>query len=122
MIHVGAVPVGGGAPVTIQSMTNTDTRDIDKTVSQIHDLEQAGCEIVRVSVPDAESAHAFHEIKQAVGIPVIADIHFDYRLAIAAIENGADGIRINPGNISAPRRWRRWRARRSRPGFPYGSG
>ena len=99
MIHVGAVSVGGGAPVTIQSMTNTDTRDAAGTISQIHALERAGCEIVRVSVPDKESARAFQEIKQAAHIPVIADIHFDYRLAIAAIENGADGIRINPGNI-----------------------
>ena len=85
--------------MTIQSMTNTDTRDAAGTISQIHALERAGCEIVRVSVPDKESARAFQEIKQAAHIPVIADIHFDYRLAIAAIENGADGIRINPGNI-----------------------
>ncbi len=99
MIHVGTVPVGGGAPVTIQSMTNADTRDAAGTISQIHALERAGCEIVRVSIPDEESARTFREIRQAVHIPVIADIHFDYRLAIAAIENGADGIRINPGNI-----------------------
>jgi (E)-4-hydroxy-3-methylbut-2-enyl-diphosphate synthase len=80
-------------------MTNTATRDVEKTVSQIHALQKAGCDIVRVSIPDRESAQAFREIKKAVGIPVIADIHFDYRLAISSIENGADGIRINPGNI-----------------------
>ncbi|HRR22173.1 MAG: flavodoxin-dependent (E)-4-hydroxy-3-methylbut-2-enyl-diphosphate synthase [Deltaproteobacteria bacterium] len=98
-IYVGPVPVGGGAPVTIQSMTNTLTRDAEMTVAQIRALEKAGCDIVRVSVPDEESAKAFREIKLSARIPVIADIHFDYRLAIAAIENGADGIRINPGNI-----------------------
>lgn len=98
-IYVGPVPVGGGAPVTIQSMTNTLTRNAEMTVAQIRALEKAGCDIVRVSVPDEESAKAFREIKLSARIPVIADIHFDYRLAIAAIENGADGIRINPGNI-----------------------
>lgn len=99
MIHVGAVPVGGGAPISIQSMTNTDTRDVPGTVAQIQALEKAGCEIVRVSVPDLPSAKAVREIKKEVRIPVIADIHFDHRLAIASIEHGADGIRINPGNI-----------------------
>ncbi len=98
-IFLGSVPIGDGAPVTIQSMTNTDTRDRGKTISQIHSLEKAGCDIIRISIPDGESASALKDIKKDVRIPVVADIHFDYRLAIAAIESGADGIRINPGNI-----------------------
>lgn len=95
----GGVPIGGNAPVTIQSMTNTDTRDIAATVAQIRQLEDAGCEIVRISVPDREAADAFKEIRKKIDLPLVADIHFDYRLAIAAIEGGADKIRINPGNI-----------------------
>lgn len=98
---MGPVPIGGGAPVSIQSMTNTDTSDIGRTLSQVLSLQRSGCDIVRISVPDKEAAAAFKEIKQAAGIPVVADIHFDYRLAVAAIENGADGIRINPGNIGS---------------------
>ncbi len=98
-IYVGEVPVGDGAPVSIQSMTNTSTRDAGETLSQIRALEQAGCDIVRVSIPDGESLAAFGEIKAGAHVPVIADIHFDYRLAIGAIAAGADGIRINPGNI-----------------------
>ena len=98
-IHLGSVPVGGGAPVSIQSMTNTDTRDVGKTLAQISLLEKAGCDIVRVSVPDAESAAALKEIVRGSAIPVVADIHFDHRLAVAAVENGAHGIRINPGNV-----------------------
>lgn len=98
-ISVGTVNVGGDAPITVQSMTNTPTRDIRKTIAQIHRLEQAGCEIIRVAVPDAESAEALRDIKQEIGIPLIADIHFDYRLALAAVKSGADAIRINPGNI-----------------------
>lgn len=100
-IHLGSVPVGGGAPVSIQSMTNTDTRDVGKTLAQISSLEKAGCDIVRVSVPDAGAAAALREIKKGSAIPVVADIHFDYRIAIASVENGADGIRINPGNIGS---------------------
>jgi (E)-4-hydroxy-3-methylbut-2-enyl-diphosphate synthase len=100
-IYLGSVPVGGGAPLSIQSMTNTDTRDADRTLDQIRLLENAGCDIIRVSIPDKESAAALSEIKKGSGIPVVADIHFDYRLAIAAIANGADGIRINPGNIGS---------------------
>jgi len=96
---VGDVKVGGTAPVAVQSMTNTFTQDSNATVSQIHRLEAAGCEIVRVAVPDDEAARAISTIKKKISIPVIADIHFDYRLAIAAVESGADGLRLNPGNI-----------------------
>jgi (E)-4-hydroxy-3-methylbut-2-enyl-diphosphate synthase len=98
-IRMGDVPVGGGAPITVQSMTNTPTQDAAATVAQIHRLEAAGCEIVRVAVPDQAAAVAIGEIKPRIAIPLIADIHFDYRLAIAAAQNGADGLRINPGNI-----------------------
>ncbi len=98
-IHVGPVKIGGDAPITVQSMTCTDTRDVDATIDQIRRLENAGCEIVRVAVPDMEAAKAITEIKRKIAIPLIADIHFDYRLAVNAIRNGADCIRINPGNI-----------------------
>lgn len=98
-IYVGNVPLGGGAPIAVQSMTNTFTADIDSTVSQIVRLQNAGCEIVRVAVPDEASAKAIAVIKQQVAIPVIADIHFSHRLAIAAARSGADALRINPGNI-----------------------
>lgn len=100
-IFVGAVPIGGGAPISVQSMTNTATKDVKATLSQIHSLDKAGCDIVRVAIPDEESLAAFGEIKQNARIPVVADIHFDYKLAIKAVEAGADGIRINPGNIGA---------------------
>lgn len=100
-IFLGDVPVGGDAPVAVQSMTNTDTRDIDSTVKQVRRLQEAGCEIIRLAVPDAEAAEAFKGIKAAVDLPVIADIHFDHRLAISAIRGGADGLRINPGNIGS---------------------
>lgn len=98
-IHIGDVAVGGDAPVSVQSMTNTDTRDRRSTVDQIKRLEDAGCEIVRVAVPDQEAADQLAAIKKSIRIPLIADIHFDYRLAINAITSGADAIRINPGNI-----------------------
>jgi len=98
---VGNVAVGGGAPISIQSMTNTSTSDIEATVAQIRALEDAGCDIVRVAVPDMESAAAVKIIKDRIGIPMVADIHFDHRLALKAIENGADKIRINPGNIGS---------------------
>ncbi len=101
-IHIGNVAIGGDAPVSVQSMTNTDTRDWRATVDQIKRLEDAGCEIVRVAVPDQEAADSFKSIRQAINIPLIADIHFDYRLAIGAIRSGADAIRINPGNIGSP--------------------
>jgi (E)-4-hydroxy-3-methylbut-2-enyl-diphosphate synthase len=105
-IHIGAVPVGGGAVVSVQSMTNTPTQDVAATVAQIHRLEAAGCDIVRVAVPDAEAAEALASIRRQVRIPVIADIHFDYRLAVAAAQSGADGLRINPGNIGGARKIR----------------
>ncbi len=98
-IYVGEVPVGGGHPVVVQSMTNTDTRDVSATVSQIKRLEEVGCEIIRVAVPDEEAAQAISAIKREIRIPLIADIHFDWRLALAALAAGADGLRINPGNI-----------------------
>ncbi|HKK91326.1 MAG TPA: flavodoxin-dependent (E)-4-hydroxy-3-methylbut-2-enyl-diphosphate synthase [Desulfobacteraceae bacterium] len=98
-IRVGNVNVGGGAPVAVQSMTNTYTQDVSATVAQIRALTDAGCEIVRVAVPDMEAARAVEAIKAQIDIPLIADIHFDYRLAIAACRAGADGLRINPGNI-----------------------
>lgn len=98
-ILCGDVAIGGGAPISIQSMTNTDTRDVKATVGQIARLADAGCEIVRCAVPDSEAAAALSQIKKQIRLPLVADIHFDYRLAIAAIENGADKIRINPGNI-----------------------
>ncbi len=98
-ILVGNVKIGGGNPVAIQSMTNTQTKDVEATVKQILALEEEGCEIVRVAVPDVESAEAIKEIKSKINIPLVADIHFDYRLAILSMENGVDKIRINPGNI-----------------------
>ncbi len=98
-IRVGNVAIGGGAPVSVQSMTKTRTGDVRATVNQIHALEQAGCDIVRVAVPDMESAHALKAIRRAIHIPLIADIHFDHRLALAAIAGGVDALRINPGNI-----------------------
>ena len=98
-IMVGDVPVGGGSPISIQSMTNTDTNDVPATISQIKRLNDAGCDIVRVAIPDLNAVNALSEIKKNVLLPIIADIHFDYRLAVGAVEAGADGLRINPGNI-----------------------
>ncbi|MDA8233803.1 MAG: flavodoxin-dependent (E)-4-hydroxy-3-methylbut-2-enyl-diphosphate synthase [Clostridia bacterium] len=100
-IKVGPVAVGGEAPISVQSMTNTDTRDVAATVEQISQLAAAGCEIVRVAVLDAEAAAAIKAIKSRITIPLIADIHFDYKLALEAMANGVDGLRINPGNIGA---------------------
>jgi (E)-4-hydroxy-3-methylbut-2-enyl-diphosphate synthase len=100
-IKVGNVTVGGGAVIPVQSMTNTKTADVEATVSQIKALEEAGCEIVRVAVPDETSARSIADIKKKTGIPIIADIHFDHRLAIIAAESGVDGLRINPGNIGS---------------------
>ena len=99
VINIGGVKIGGGNPIAIQSMTNTKTEDVEATVAQILALEKAGCQIIRCAVPTKEAAAAIKEIKKQIHIPLVADIHFDYRLAIAAIENGADKIRINPGNI-----------------------
>ncbi len=98
-IRIGDVTIGGGSPIAIQSMTNTKTEDVEATAAQIEALESAGCEIIRLAVPTMEAARAIAKIKEKIHIPLVADIHFDYRLAIAAIENGADKIRINPGNI-----------------------
>ncbi len=98
-IRIGSRVIGGGNPILIQSMTNTRTDDVAATVAQIHRLEEAGCEIIRCAVPDMAAAEALAEIKKEISIPLVADIHFDYRLAIAAMEHGADKIRINPGNI-----------------------
>ncbi|HHV16344.1 MAG TPA: flavodoxin-dependent (E)-4-hydroxy-3-methylbut-2-enyl-diphosphate synthase [Gelria sp.] len=98
-IKIGDVAIGGDNPVVVQSMTNTDTRDVDSTVRQIQCLEQAGCELVRVAVVDEEAARSIKKIKSRINIPLIADIHFDYHLALKSVEAGADGLRINPGNI-----------------------
>ena len=105
-IRVGSVPIGGDAPIAVQSMTNTVTRDVKATVAQIRQLEAAGCEIVRVAVPGEEDASAIAEIKKQISIPLIADIHFDYRLALASARSGADGLRINPGNIGSRKKIR----------------
>lgn len=99
IVHIGNRVIGGGNPILIQSMTNTRTEDVRATVEQIHRLEKAGCEIIRCTVPTMEAASAIGEIKKQISIPLVADIHFDYKMAIAAMENGADKIRINPGNI-----------------------
>lgn len=101
VVSVGGVLLGGGNPIRIQSMTNTKTEDVEATVAQILRLEKAGCEIIRCTVPTMEAAKAIGEIKKRIHIPLVADIHFDYRMAIAAMENGADKIRINPGNIGS---------------------
>ena len=100
-ISIGDVKIGGGAPVSVQSMTITDTRDVASTVSQIKRLEEAGCDIVRVAVPDMDAAKALGEILKEIKIPLVSDIHFDYKLALESIKQGVDGMRINPGNIGA---------------------
>lgn len=103
-VAIGNRKIGGKNPILIQSMTNTKTEDVKATVEQIHRLEKAGCEIIRCTVPTLEAAEAIKEIKKQISIPLVADIHFDYRMAIAAMENGADKIRINPGNIGSRER------------------
>lgn len=118
VIWIGNVPVGGNYPITVQSMTNTDTRDVGSTVKQILALEKAGCELVRVAVVDEEAACALSKIKQQITIPLIADIHFDYRLALKAMANGVDGLRINPGNIGGPARVREVTAMAKDKGIP----
>lgn len=105
-IYVGKVPVGDGAPIAVQSMTNTRTTDVDATVRQIKALERVGVDIVRVSVPTMDAAEAFHLIKQQVDVPLVADIHFDYRIALKVAEYGVDCLRINPGNIGNEERIR----------------
>ena len=106
VIQIGNVSIGGGNPIAIQSMTNTRTDDVEATVAQILRLEEAGCEIIRCTVPDEKCAKAIARIKERIHIPLVADIHFDYKMAIAAMENGADKIRINPGNIGGEDRIR----------------
>lgn len=104
VIKIGNIAIGGSNPIAIQSMTNTDTRDIEATANQIKQLEEAGCEIVRVAVMDMEAAEAIKAIKNKINLPLVADIHFDYRLALKALENGVDKLRINPGNIGDEQR------------------
>ena len=101
-LKIGNITIGGGSRITIQSMTTTDTADVFSTAEQIHRLEEAGCDIVRASVYNMEAAKAFRKIKEQISVPLVADVHFDHRLAIAAVENGADKLRINPGNITDP--------------------
>jgi (E)-4-hydroxy-3-methylbut-2-enyl-diphosphate synthase len=101
-IRIGDLTVGGNAPIVVQSMTKTDTRDVISTIRQIKELEECGCEIIRSAVPDMEAAQALAQIKKSIRIPLVADIHFDYRLALEAIKSGVDGLRLNPGNISEP--------------------
>lgn len=103
-VTIGGVPVGGDAPIAVQSMCDTDTRDVEATVAQIRQMEEAGCEIVRVAVPDEEAGDAIAKIRPQIGIPLVADIHFDWRLAILAAKRGADKLRINPGNIGGKRK------------------
>ncbi len=98
-LQIGCVTIGGASPIAVQSMTKTDTRDVTATVNQINELADVGCELIRVAVPDIEAAAAIKGIKEGINIPLIADIHFDYRLALAAMKSGADGLRLNPGNI-----------------------
>jgi len=100
-VNVGGVHIGAGAPVSVQSMTNTDTRDVHRTLEQINALEVAGCDIVRLAVFDEECAKNIALLKRKTNIPIVADIHFDYKLGIAAIENGVDKLRFNPGNIGS---------------------
>ena len=104
VVKIGNRVIGGGNPILIQSMTNTPTEDVAATVAQIHRLEEVGCEIIRCTVPTLEAAKAISEIRKQISIPLVADIHFDYKMAIAAMENGADKIRINPGNIGGDRK------------------
>ncbi len=105
-VRIGSVVIGGNNPIAVQSMTTTDTHDVAATVEQIRRLEEAGCELVRVTVPKPEDAHALTEIKKRIGIPLICDIHFDYKMALAALDHPIDKIRINPGNIGGPERFR----------------
>ena len=117
-IHIGTVAIGGDAPISVQSMTNTDTSDVAATVRQIHQLERAGCELIRVAVPDMAAAKALAAIRAQIAIPLIADIHFDARLAVAAMEHGAQAIRINPGNLGGPEKLARVVTAAKRHGVP----
>ena len=117
-INIGGVKIGGDNPIAIQSMCNTDTRDVKATVDQIKRLEKAGCEIIRVAVPDMEAAECIRDIKKSIDIPLVADIHFDYRLALRCMENGIDKIRINPGNIGSADRVKQVAEMAKRNGIP----
>ena len=117
-IRIGSCLIGAGAPIAIQSMTNTKTENVEATVSQILALEKAGCEIIRVTVPTQEAARALEEIKARIHIPLVADIHFDYRLAVAAMDHGADKVRINPGNIGSAEGVKAVVERAARDGIP----
>jgi (E)-4-hydroxy-3-methylbut-2-enyl-diphosphate synthase len=99
-VYIGGVKIGGKAPIVVQGMTKTDTRDVKATVFEIKELQKAKCKIVRIAVPDKKAAESLSEIKKAVTAPIVADIHFDWKLAIASIEAGVDGLRLNPGNIN----------------------
>ncbi len=101
VIYVGEVPIGGGNPIVVQSMTKTDTANVQSTIKQIKSLKEAGCEVIRLAVPDIDAAKALGKIKKSINIPMIADIHFDWRRALEAIAQEIDGLRINPGNIGA---------------------
>ncbi|MFA5438687.1 flavodoxin-dependent (E)-4-hydroxy-3-methylbut-2-enyl-diphosphate synthase, partial [Dehalococcoides sp.] len=103
-IRLGNLTIGGSAPISVQSMTKTDTRNIPATIAQIKELEECGCEIIRLAIPDMEAASALKSIRPKVKIPIVADIHFDYRLALASLSAGVDGLRLNPGNIGDPER------------------
>ncbi len=118
-IYVGNVPIGDGAPIAVQSMTNTRTTDVEATVNQIKALERVGADIVRVSVPTMDAAEAFKLIKQQVSVPLVADIHFDYRIALKVAEYGVDCLRINPGNIGNEERIRHGGGLRARQKHPY---
>jgi (E)-4-hydroxy-3-methylbut-2-enyl-diphosphate synthase len=120
-ITVGGIAVGGGAPISVQSMTNTKTDDVTATVGQIRRLEQAGCEIVRVAVPDRSAADAIPRIKKQIDMPLVADVHFDHRLAIASARGGADGLRFNPGNIGTEGTSRHWSIAPGITRFPFAS-
>ena len=100
-VKIGSVPIGGGAPIAVQSMTKTHTQDVGATLDQIKRLEEAGCEIIRLAVPNREAVEALGRIKKQVSLPLVADIHFDHRLALASLEKGVDALRINPGNIGS---------------------
>jgi len=117
-IQIGGVTVGGDAPIVVQSMTKTDTRNVRATIEQIKELEDCDCELIRLAVPDREAAGAISTIKQGIKIPIIADIHFDYRLALAALDAGVDGLRLNPGNIGEPEKIKKVAAAARERGVP----
>ena len=117
-VNIGGVKIGGDNPIAIQSMCNTDTRNVEETVKQIKELENAGCEIIRVAVPDMQAAEAIKDIKRQIDIPLVADIHFDYRLALKAIDGGIDKIRINPGNIGSEDRVKQVADKAKKNGIP----